>query len=106
MVDWRPGLLRSTFGNHEVSGRTLRPGGRLCVWRWSLNFFGGAAEMDRALPVSISNAAMEAAILWVGDHVTPMAERVFGDAACSEVDRGDLLAPPVTPRSCTQKPSE
>ena len=46
-----------------------------------------AEEGDTTPPAVISDAAMEAATQWVADYAMPMAERTFGDAACSQADR-------------------
>ncbi|MBV8524302.1 MAG: hypothetical protein JOY71_19605 [Acetobacteraceae bacterium] len=71
--------MRSAVG--KARGLALRLSLVLeCLW-WSGR--GGMA----APPLVISETAFTAAAHLVADYLLPMAERVFGDAACPAVDR-------------------
>ncbi len=74
------GLMRSALG--KARGLALRLSLVLEHLRWC----GG--EDDAAPPPrEISEAAFLAAVRLVTDYAVPMAERVYGDAAASQVDR-------------------
>jgi hypothetical protein len=73
------GLLRSTYG--KVRGLVLRIALVLDHLWWC------ARDGLDAPPATISEAATEAAILLVEDYILPMADRVYGDAACTQADR-------------------
>jgi len=73
------GLLRSAFG--KARGSALRISLTL-EWLW------WCAKDDFAMPpTEISLAAFEAAAALVDDYLLPMAERVFGDACATEIER-------------------
>ena len=73
------GLLRSAFG--KARGSALRISLTL-EWLW------WCAKDDFAMPpTEISLAAFEAAAALVDDYLLPMAERVFGDASATEIER-------------------
>jgi hypothetical protein len=77
--DLAAGLLRSSYG--KTRGVALRLSLVLEMLWWC-----GRDGYDPP-PTVISDAALEAACLWVRDYAIPMAERTFGDAACSQEDR-------------------
>jgi hypothetical protein len=77
--DLAAGLFRSSFG--KARGVALRTALVLELLWWA-----GRESYDQP-PTVISDAALEAATLWVGEYVLPMAERTFGDAAASQADR-------------------
>ena len=73
------GLLRSAFG--KARGSALRLS-LVLEWLWC------CAKADMSLPPdSISKEAFAAAATLVGEYFMPMAERVFGDAGASGVER-------------------
>jgi Protein of unknown function (DUF3987) len=73
------GLLRSAFG--KARGTVLRLS-LVLEWMW------WCAKDGLALPPSeITPIAVAAAAVLVADYFMPMAERVFGDAGASEVER-------------------
>jgi hypothetical protein len=73
------GLLRSAFG--KARGAALRLS-LVLEWLWF------CAKTDMSLPPDhISEEAFAAAATLVGEYFMPMAERVFGDADASEVER-------------------
>ena len=73
------GLLRSAFG--KARGAALRLS-LVLEWLWC------CAKTDMSLPPdSISKEAFAAAATLVGEYYMPMAERVFGDANASEIER-------------------
>jgi Protein of unknown function (DUF3987) len=73
------GLLRSAFG--KARGAALRLS-LVLEWLWC------CAKIDMSLPPdSISEEAFAAAATLVGEYFMPMAERVFGDAGATEVER-------------------
>jgi hypothetical protein len=76
--DLGAGLFKSTVG--KARGLALRVSLVLELLWW-------CGRDDDERPTTISDAAMEAATLWVRDYVLPMADRTFGDAACSQEDR-------------------
>jgi Protein of unknown function (DUF3987) len=72
------GLLRPAFG--KARGAALRLS-LILEWLW-------CAKTDMTLPPdSISEAAFAAAAALVESYFMPMAERVFGDAGASDVER-------------------
>ena len=73
------GLLRSTYG--KARGLVLRISLVLEHLWWC------ARDGADAPPKVISDAATEAAVTLVQDYMLPMADRVYGDAACSQTDR-------------------
>ena len=73
------GLLRSTYG--KARGLVLRISLVLEHLWWC------ARDGVDAPPKVISDAATEAAVTLVQDYMLPMADRVYGDAACSQTDR-------------------
>jgi hypothetical protein len=74
------GLMRSALG--KTRGLALR----LSLVLEHLHWCG--REDDAAPPPrEISEGAFLAAVRFVGDYAVPMAERVYGDAAASQVDR-------------------
>lgn len=77
--DLAAGLLRSSYG--KARGVALRMALVLQLLWWC------GADGYEPPPTVISDAALEAATVWVGDYAIPMAERTFGDAACSQSDR-------------------
>ena len=73
------GLLRSAFG--KARGAALRLS-LVLEWLWC------CAKTDMTLPPDrISEAAFAAAAALVESYFMPMAERVFGDAGASDVER-------------------
>jgi hypothetical protein len=74
------GLLRSTYG--KARGLVLRISLVLEQHLWWC-----ARDGADAPPKVISDAATEAAVTLVQDYMLPMADRVYGDAACSQTDR-------------------
>jgi hypothetical protein len=76
------GSLYETFAG-KMSGTVLR---LALVAEYSLWAFTGGAE-----PVEVSARSISAAIRWVEDYAKPMAQRVYGDATVSEVDRNASL---------------
>jgi hypothetical protein len=73
------GLLRSAFG--KARGAALRLS-LVLEWLWC------CAKTDMTLPPdSISEAAFAAAAALIESYFMPMAERVFGDAGASDVER-------------------
>jgi hypothetical protein len=73
------GLLRSAFG--KARGAALRLS-LVLEWLWR------CAKADMFLPPdSISKEAFAAAATLVGEYFMPMAERVFGDAGATDVER-------------------
>jgi hypothetical protein len=73
------GLLRSAFG--KARGAALRLS-LVLEWLWC------CAKADMSLPPdSISKEAFAAAATLVGEYFMPMAERVFGDAGATDVER-------------------
>ena len=73
------GLLRSSFG--KARGLALRAALVLELLWWC------GRDADDEPAATVSDAAVEAATLWVRDYVMPMADRTFGDAAVSQEDR-------------------
>ena len=73
------GLLRSAYG--KARGAALRLS-LVLEWLWCC----GKADMSLP-PDSISKEAFAAAATLVGEYFMPMAERVFGDAGATEVER-------------------
>ncbi len=73
------GLMRSALG--KARGTALR----LALVLEFLWWCGGSAT--DAAPQSMSERAFAAAAHLVADYLTPMAERVYGDAAARPVDR-------------------
>jgi Protein of unknown function (DUF3987) len=78
-LDQSGGLLRSAYG--KARGATLRLS-LVLEWMWCC----GKAGMSLP-PDSISEEAFAAAATLVGEYFVPMAERVFGDAATTGVER-------------------
>jgi hypothetical protein len=74
------GLMRSTYGK----GRGLAL--RLALVLEHLWWCGGEDGMAPP-PSGISEAAFQAAMDLVAEYLTPMAERVYGDAAAPKADR-------------------
>ena len=72
------GLLRSAFG--KARGAALRLS-LVLEWLWC------CAKADPLPPDSISKEAFSAAATLVGEYFMPMAERVFGDAGATDVER-------------------
>jgi hypothetical protein len=73
------GLLRSAFG--KARGAALRLS-LVLEWLWC------CAKADMSLPPdAISEEAFIAAATLVGEYFIPMAERVFGDAGATDVER-------------------
>jgi Protein of unknown function (DUF3987) len=73
------GLLRSAYG--KARGSALRLS---CVMEWLWH----CAKADMSMPPdSISVEAVAAAVTLVGEYFFPMAERVFGDAGATDVER-------------------
>jgi hypothetical protein len=78
-LDQAGGLLRSAFG--KARGAALRLS-LVLEWLWC------CAKADMSLPPdSISKQAFAAAATLVGEYFMPMAERVFGDAGATDVER-------------------
>ena len=78
-LDQAGGLLRSAFG--KARGAALRLS-LVLEWLWC------CAKADMSLPPdSISKEAFAAATTLVGEYFMPMAERVFGDAGATVVER-------------------
>jgi uncharacterized protein DUF3987/DUF2905 family protein len=78
-LDQAGGLLRSAFG--KARGAALRLS-LVLEWLWC------CAKADMSLPPdSISKEAFAAAATLVGEYFMPMAERVFGDAGATDVER-------------------
>jgi hypothetical protein len=77
--DLSTGPLRSAFG--KARGLALRLSLVIEFLWW--------CERDGFYPppTVISDTALEAATGWVSDYAMPMAERTFGDAACTQADR-------------------
>ena len=73
------GLLRSAYG--KARGSALRLS-LVLEWLWCC----GKADMPMP-PDSISKEAFTAAATLVGEYFMPMAERVFGDAGATDVER-------------------
>ena len=73
------GLLRSAFG--KARGTALRLS-LVLEWLWWIARDG----MDLP-PAEISTKAFVAAAVLVSDYFMPMAERVYGDAAATEIER-------------------
>jgi hypothetical protein len=73
------GLLRSAYG--KARGTALRLSLNL-EWLW----WSGQGGMAMP-PITISRQAFIAAAFLVADYFMPMAERVFGDAGATEVER-------------------
>jgi len=73
------GLLRSAYG--KARGLALRLALVLSLLWWC------GRDGIEPPPATISVAAMEAAAILVRDYFLPMADRVYGDAACSQEDR-------------------
>ena len=72
-------MLRSAFG--KARGAALRLS-LVLEWLWC------CAKADMSLPPdSISKEAFAAAATLVGEYFMPMAERVFGDAGATDVER-------------------
>ena len=78
-LDQSGGLLRSAYG--KARGAALRLS-LVLEWLWCC----GKADMPMP-PDSISEEAFVAAATLVGEYFMPMAERVFGDAGASDVER-------------------
>ena len=78
-LDQAGGLLRSAFG--KARGSALRLS-LVLEWLWCC----GKADMSLP-PDSISKEAFVAAATLVGEYFMPMAERVFGDAGATGVER-------------------
>jgi hypothetical protein len=77
--DQATGLLRSAIG--KARGIALRVSLVLeYLWWCSRDGFDPP-------PATISDAALEAATLWVVDYALPMAERTYGDAGISPAER-------------------
>jgi hypothetical protein len=74
------GLLRSAYG--KARGTALRVSLNL-EWLWWCGQDGFALP-----PEVISQKAFIAAAVLVADYFMPMAERVFGDAGATEIERG------------------
>src|SRR5262249_30704988 len=73
------GLLRSSIG--KARGIALRLSLVLeYLWWCSRDGFDPP-------PATISDAALEAATLWVADYALPMAERTYGDAGIRPAER-------------------
>jgi hypothetical protein len=73
------GLLRSAFG--KARGAALRLS-LVLEWLWC------CAKADMPLPPDkISEQAFAAAATLVSEYFMPMAERVFGDAGATDVER-------------------
>ena len=78
-LDQAGGLSRSAFG--KARGSALRLS-LVLEWLWC------CAKADMSLPPdSISKEAFAAAATLVGEYFMPMAERVFGDAGATDVER-------------------
>jgi hypothetical protein len=78
-LDQTGGLLRSAYG--KARGAALRLS-LVIEWLWF------CAQPDMTLPPdSISEEAFAAAAALVESYFMPMAERVFGDAGASDVER-------------------
>ncbi len=78
-LDQAGGLLRSAFG--KARGSALRLS-LVLEWLWC------CAKAGMSLPPdSISKEAFAAAATLVGEYFMPMAERVFGDAGATDVER-------------------
>ena len=78
-LDQSGGLLRSAFG--KARGSALRLS-LVLEWLWC------CAKADMSLPPDrISKEAFAAAATLVGEYFMPMAERVFGDAGATDVER-------------------
>jgi hypothetical protein len=78
-LDQAGGLLRSAFG--KARGAALRLS-LVLKWVWC------CAKTDMTLPPDrISEAAFAAAATLVSEYYMPMAERVFGDAGATDVER-------------------
>ena len=78
-LDQAGGLLRSAYG--KARGAALRLS-LVLEWLWCC----GKADMSLP-PDSISEEAFAAAATLVGEYFMPMAERVFGDAGATDVER-------------------
>ena len=74
------GLLRSAFG--KARGAALRLS-LVLEWLWCC----AKADMMSLPPDRISKEAFAAAATLVGEYFMPMAERVFGDASATIVER-------------------
>jgi hypothetical protein len=82
-LDQAGGLLRSAFG--KARGAALRLS-LVLEWLWC------CAKADMSLPPdSISKEAFAAAATLVSEYYMPMAERVFGDAGATDVERDDVI---------------
>jgi hypothetical protein len=78
-LDQAGGLLRSAFG--KARGAALRLS-LVLEWLWC------CAKADMSLPPdSISKEAFAAAATLVAEYFMPMAERVFGDATATTIER-------------------
>ncbi len=73
------GLMRSALG--KARGHALRLALTLEMLRWC------GQEGMAPPPAAISERALAAAALLVGDYFAPMAERVYGDAAIPQQER-------------------
>src|SRR5215470_8946772 len=73
------GLMRSTVG--KARGLTLRVAHNLNFLHWS------ATDHYTEAPKTTPEEYLLAAAKFVAGYVMPMAERTYGDAACSDVDR-------------------
>jgi hypothetical protein len=89
------GLLRSAIG--KARGHVLRLALVLEYLWWC-----GEAGMSEP-PAEINARAFAAAALLVSDYFLPMAERVYGDAAASERERG---AATLARWICAERPAE
>ena len=78
-LDQAGGLLRSAFG--KARGAALRLS-LVLEWLWCC----GKADMSLP-PDSISKEAFTAAAALVESYFMPMAERIFGDAGASDIER-------------------
>jgi uncharacterized protein DUF3987 len=78
-LDQSGGLLRSAYG--KARGAALRLS-LVLEWLWCC----GKADMPLP-PDSISKEAFTAAATLVSEYFMPMAERVFGDAGATDVER-------------------
>ena len=78
-LDRSGGLLRSAYG--KARGAALRLS-LVLEWLWCC----GKADMPLP-PDSISKEAFTAAATLVSEYFMPMAERVFGDAGATDVER-------------------
>ena len=73
------GLLRSAYGKARGAARRLS---LVLEWLWC------CAKTDMSLPPdSISKEAFAAATTLVDEYFMPMAERVFGDAGSTSIER-------------------